>query len=169
MAVLKEHLEKLRYTFRQDFNSMAFKIKKQKQGREYETVVAETAQAFDLNATVSRGKWVVGPDGRRELDVLIEGTAEGRPTKGIIECKDFNPKTTGPVGINYVDALDSKRHDIGAHFSILCSNAGFTSDAIRKAKRVGIGLISLMRKGDSRVRFAVVEEIYTRKVKFVHA
>lgn len=98
------------------------------------------------------------------MDVVIEGAAEGHPTKGVIECKDFNPKTTGPVGINYVDALESKRHDVGAQFSMICSNAGFTADAIRKAKRVNIGLVSVMRKGDHRVRFAVVEEIYSRKL-----
>jgi hypothetical protein len=148
---------------------MAFKIKKRKQGREYEKVVADIVREFDPNVKVTQGKWVVGPDGRRELDVLIEGTAGGCPTKGIIECKDFNPQTTGPVGIKYVDALDSKRHDVGAQFSLICSNAGFTSDAIRKAKRVRIGLISVMRKGDRRLRFAVVEEIYTRKVRFVSA
>jgi len=136
-----------------------------KRGRQYEQVVAAVLLAFDPHASVTQGKWVVGPDGRRELDVLVEGTADGRPTKGIVECKDFNPKKTGPVGIAYVDALDSKRRDLGADFSLICSNAGFTGDAIRKAKRVGIGLISVMRKGDSRVRFAVVDEVYARRVR----
>lgn len=108
--------------------------------------MAEVARAFDPNANVTQGQWVIGPDGRRELDVLIEGTADGRQTKGLIECKDFNPGTTGPVGIAYVDALESKRRDIGADVSLICSNAGFTVDALRKAKRVGIGLISLMKR-----------------------
>lgn len=144
---------------------MKYKIKKLKSGTEYQRVVAEVVRIFDGKAKVTEGQWLVGPDGRRELDVLIEGTADGRQTKGIIECKDFNPKKTGPVGIAFVDALDSKRHDLGADFSLICSNAGFTTDAMRKAKRVGIGLISVMKKGDRRIRFSVKEEIYTRKIK----
>lgn len=136
-----------------------------KQGRSYERVVALVMQAFDPCATVSQGKWIIGPDGRRELDVLIEGTAGGIPVKGLVECKDFNPRTTGPVGIAYLDALDSKRHDLNATFALLCSNAGFTADAIRKARRVGICLLGVMRKGDPRLRFSVIDEVYTRKVR----
>lgn len=144
---------------------MKYKIKKRKSGTEYQRVVAEVVSVFDSKAKLTEGQWLVGPDGRRELDVFIEGTTDGRPTKGIIECKDFDPKKTGPVGIAFVDALDSKRRDLGADFSLICSNAGFTADAMRKAKRVGIGLISVMKKGDNRVRFSVKEEIYTRKIK----
>jgi hypothetical protein len=136
-----------------------------KKGRPYERVVAAVVEAFDPRASITQGKWVTGPDGRRELDVLIESTAGGHPTKGIVECKDFNPNTTGPVGIAYVDALDSKRRDVGAQLALICSNAGFTTDAIRKSKRAGIGLIGVMRKGDKRLRFAVVDEIYTRKLR----
>jgi hypothetical protein len=136
-----------------------------KQGKPYEKAVAEVLQAFDPAATVSQGKWVVGPDGRRELDVHIEGQNNGKSISVIIECKDFNPAKTGPVGIGYVDALESKRHDIAADFAMICSNAGFTIDAIRKAKRVGIALAGVMRKGDSRFRFAVSDEIYPRKVR----
>lgn len=43
--------------------------------------------------------------------------------------------------------------------------AGFTADAIRKAKRVGIGLIAVFKEGDKRVRFEVNEEIYLRRVR----
>lgn len=136
-----------------------------KKGKPYEKVVAAVLEALDPRATVSQGKWVVGPDGRRELDVLIEGTAGGQYVKGLVECKDFNPRTTGPVGIAYVDALDSKRRDLGANFAMLCSNAGFTADAIRKAKRVQIALAGVMRKGDPRLRFSVVDEVYTRKIR----
>ena len=136
-----------------------------KQGKPYERVVAAVLQAFDPSATVSQGKWVTGPDGRRELDVLIQGTIEGKPTKGLVECKDFNPKTTGPVGIGFVDALDSKRRDLHADFAMLCSNAGFTADAVRKAKRVGIAVAGVLKKGDPRLRFSVIDEIYTRKVR----
>ena len=136
-----------------------------KRGRPYERVVAEVLKAMDRGASVQDGVWVRGPDGRRELDVFIDGTADGQQRRVLVECKDFNPKTTGPVGIGYVDALESKRRDLAIDASFICSNAGFTANAISKAKRVGVGLISVMRKRDERIRFAVAEKLYARKVK----
>jgi hypothetical protein len=136
-----------------------------KKGKGFERVVAEVVKAMDPWATVRQGEWVVGPDGRREMDVVVSGTADGQERTVLIECKDFHPRRTGPVGIGYVDALESKRHDVRVDVALMCSNAGFTKDAIRKAKRVGIGLISVMRKGDKRIRFLVPEELYTRRIK----
>jgi hypothetical protein len=136
-----------------------------KKGQGFERVVAEVVKAMDPRATVRQGEWVVGPDGRREMDVLVSGTADGQRRTVLIECKDFHPRRTGPVGIGYVDALESKRRDVRVDVALMCSNAGFTADAIRKAKRVGIGLIAVMRKGDKRIRFLVPEELYTRRIK----
>jgi Restriction endonuclease len=141
------------------------RVPRVKQGRPYELAVTEIFKQLMPSAKIECGKWVVGPDGRRELDVYIEDHPDGRVVRGIVECKDFNPQTTGPVGIGYVDALESKRLDIGCDFSMICSNAGFTADAIRKARRVGIGLIGAMRAGDSRIRFDVIEEVYSRRIK----
>lgn len=136
-----------------------------KKGRPFERVVAEVIKVMDPKASVRQGEWVIGPDGRREMDVLITGTADGQERTVVIECKDFDPKRTGPVGIGYVDALESKRRDVNVHVALICSNAGFTADATRKARRVGIGLIGVMRKGDKRIRILVPEELYTRRIK----
>jgi hypothetical protein len=133
-------------------------------GRGFEEVVADVLKAMDPAATVSIGPWVPGSDGRREVDVLVEGTADGDAIRVIVECKDFDPKKTGPVGIQYLDSLDSKRRDLNAKIAIVASNAGFTSDAIRKGKRLGIGVVGIMRKGDARLRFAVEEEVYSRQI-----
>ncbi len=139
--------------------------KRKKKGTPFEHVVAEVLRAMDPGATVQHGQWVQGPDGHRELDVHIIGTYQGQQRRVLIECKDFSPTSTGPVGIGHVDALESKTRDLGFHFAAVCSNAGFTEGAVRKASRVGIGLISVMKKGDERIRFAVSEEIYTRKIR----
>ncbi len=139
--------------------------KRRKKGSPYEKVVAEVIRTMDPGANVSRGVWVEGPDCHRELDVRITGAFEGKERRIFIECKDFNPVSTGPVGIGHIDSLESKTRDLGFHFSAICSNAGFTRGAVNKASRVGIGLISVMKKGNKRIRFSVVEEIYTRKVK----
>jgi hypothetical protein len=139
--------------------------KRRKKGTPYEEVVSEVLRTMDSGAVISQGVWVEGPDGRRELDIRIVGTFEGKVRRVLIECKDYNPASTGKVGIEHIDALESKRRDLEFHFSAVCSNAGFTEGAVKKASRVGIGLISVMKKGDKRVRFSVSEEIFTRKVQ----
>jgi hypothetical protein len=82
----------------------------------------------------------------------------------LIECKDFNPQSTGKVGIGFVGELDSKRHDLNIDFPIICSNAGFTAPAIHKARRVGIGTIAALRMGDERIQYEVRDTVYTRKI-----
>lgn len=74
-----------------------------------------------------------GPDGRRDLDVAIRPNGGGSALLAVIECKDWNR----PIGIGFIDALNSKRRDIGAPVAMICSNSGFTADALRKAARVG--------------------------------
>lgn len=140
-------------------------MEKKKKGIPYEKVVAEILASLDPGASVEQGQWENGPDGYRELDVRIKGYFKGHEYKVLVECKDFNPQSTGPVGIQYVDALESKLRDLGYNRGIICSNAGFTQNAIKKAGRVGIGLISVMKKADSRIKYLVSEEIYTRVVK----
>jgi hypothetical protein len=71
--------------------------------------VCDVVRGFNPQAHVTPGVWVTGPDGRRELDVHVVEAVGGRTYHGVIECKDFNPATTGPVGIGYVDALESKQ------------------------------------------------------------
>ena len=144
---------------------MKKKKNREKRGKPFERLVKEVLSMFEPAAIVRHGPWVEGPDGRRELDVYIEGTVDGIPRRTLVECKDFNPKTTGPVGIGLVDALESKRRDVGVDASFICSNAGFTTEARRKAKRVGIGLIAVLRARDPRIRYQVQEDLYYRKLK----
>lgn len=143
----------------------ARKAGRRKGGRDFEEAVRDIFRNFFPRAEVHSGVWVVGPDGRRELDVDISEKVGAKLFRGVIECKDFNPATTGPVGIEYIDALDSKRRDLRLDVAMLCSNAGFTGTAVRKARRLGIGLIAAVRKGDERIRFRVTEEIYVRHIR----
>jgi Restriction endonuclease len=138
----------------------------QARGRPYQRLVAEVARAFDEGATVSEGEWVRGPDGRLDMDVSVRGIIDGRKVLVAIECKDFRPGSTGPVGRAYVDALDSKRHDLKADLAIICSNSGFTKDALSKAKRKGIGMISVLCAGDRRVKVVIEEQMYLRRIIF---
>ena len=138
---------------------------KKKAGRPYEEAVRDLCRAIFPKAKIESGVWVTGPDGRRELDIDIWETVSDQLLHVMIECKDFNRESTGPVGISYIDALDSKSRDLGLHSAFICSNAGYTSDAVRKAKRLGIGLLGATRQGDARIRFALQEEVYIRHVR----
>jgi hypothetical protein len=133
-------------------------------GIAYQELVALMAQAFDPNAKVQVGEWIEGPDGRLDMDVSIRGTLDGTTTLAVIECKDFDVAKTGKVGRPFVDALDSKRHDLKADIVLICSNSGFTQDALNKARRKGIGAISVLAQGDERVKIVIEQEIYFRRV-----
>jgi hypothetical protein len=136
---------------------------KGKRGDEYQRAVAEVAQSLVPTALVEVGSWVNGPDGRRDLDVVVRPTPDSAPMV-VIECKDWNK----PIGIAFIDALDSKRRDIGSPVAMICSNSGFTADALRKAARVGIPALAALIKGDQRIRVVVREQIYTRVVEYRH-
>ncbi|TIV22900.1 MAG: hypothetical protein E5V74_04245 [Mesorhizobium sp.] len=134
-----------------------------KLGRPYEQVVGDVVKQFDPSAEVKVGEWVEGPDGLREIDVLITGTVNGATRQVLIECKDYDSRKRR-IGIGVVDATDSKRRDLGVDVTLLCSNAGFSKDAMRKARRVGIGLIGVLKEADPRIRYKVFDEIYIRRV-----
>jgi Restriction endonuclease len=134
-------------------------------GRAYQELVAQVVKAFDPKAHVSVGQWVEGPDGRLDMDVSIRGTVDGKPLFSVIECKDFTLSSTGKVGRPLIDALDSKRHDLGVDLAFICSNSGFTENALSKARRKGIGAISVLAHGDDRVKVKIERESYFRRIR----
>jgi hypothetical protein len=134
-----------------------------KRGEAYQNAVALVAKSIAPSADVEVGAWIDGPDGRRDLDVVVRPQGTDSTRVVVIECKDWNR----PIGIAFIDALDSKRRDLGASIAMICSNSGFTSDALRKAARVGIPALSALIEGDKRIRVVVREQIYTRIVEFV--
>jgi hypothetical protein len=136
-----------------------------KAGTEYEELVAEIAKACDPGADVRAGVWVDGPDGRLDMDVHIAAKLDGRPFNILVECKDYDRKSTGKVERALVDALDSKRADLPVDATILCSNSGFSQDALRKARRKCIGMISILKKGDARIKAEIIEERYIPRVE----
>lgn len=135
-----------------------------KLGDAYQDAVALVAKRIAPSADVQVGQWTNGPDGRRDLDVVIRSNAEGSTPPIVIECKDWNR----PIGIGLIDALESKRRDIGASVAMICSNSGFTADAVRKAARAGIPALAVLIDGDKRVRVVVREQIYTPIVEFLY-
>jgi len=130
-----------------------------KAGDDYQEIVGAVQRALDPGSQVDVGVWVDGPDGRRDMDVAIRGVKDGQAHLTLIECKDWRM----PVGIGVIDALDSKRRDLGANAAIVFSNSGFTDDAERKAARVGISLAGALKAGDARIRVRVWREFIARR------
>lgn len=114
-----------------------------KLGRSYERVLYDFIKKISPNSNVTHGAWVDGPDGAREIDVLIEAKINGEQIKLLMECKDYSKKRR--LGIGVVDAFESKLKDMNATGGAICSNADFSQPARNKAKRLSIGLIGLLK------------------------
>ena len=128
-------------------------------GEPYQELVGAVSKALDRDASVSVGEWVEGPDGRRDMDVAIRGSVQGESKFVLIECKDWRRR----VGIATIDALESKRRDLGASSAMIYSNSGFTKPALRKAARVGIETASALAIGDDRVRVQLSREFVAKR------
>src|SRR5262245_53312974 len=127
-----------------------------KQGLDYQELVATIVRALDIHATVKTGQWCIGPDGHRDIDVEVRGIHNGREYFILIECKDHTyGRTRRKVSINEIDALESKRKDLKADLTVLCSNTGFSAPALRKAGRVRIVAISALATNDNRASYIV--------------
>lgn len=85
---------------------------------------------------VERNVKLDGKDGKRQIDVLITAEVAGFKLKTVVECKDY----AGKVSVGTVDALHSVMEDVNANKGVLVSSNGFSSLAIKKAKRLGISL-----------------------------
>jgi hypothetical protein len=131
-----------------------------KLGKPYENLVALVAKALHPGAIVEVGEWFDGPDGGRDIDVSVRGQIDDKQTFVLIECKDWKKS----VGIKEIDALDSKRGDVGADKTMIFSNSGFTTPALMKAQRKEIMCVSALAEGNDIVRFVVNREFFAKKL-----
>jgi len=79
---------------------------------------------------------VDGPDGPRQVDILVTSKIGLYNVTTIIECKDYKRAIT----IATIDEFHSKLIDLKANLGILVSSKGFSQKAINKAKRYNITL-----------------------------
>jgi hypothetical protein len=128
---------------------------------EYRELVGQVIHAFEPRAYISVAGAVLSPDGARTVDIQVWPiNGGGGPTViDVIDRPDGRP-----VGIDAIDMAESKRRDVRAKAMLLCSNTGFDTLAIQKAKRTNIGLISVLKQGDKRIKGKILEEIYLRKI-----
>lgn len=130
-----------------------------KLGREYENVLADVLRLFHPKPEINVGDWIEGPDGQRELDVFLKGTIDGRSSTILIECKDYRRHRR--IGIDIVDAFDSKLRDLIVDVGIICANCDFSKPARAKAKRLNINLIGVL----SGQNYSVMEYYEQRVVR----
>lgn len=116
-------------------------------GKEFERDVAKVYEVLTRlagNTVVKQDQMVSGPDGARQLDVVLETRIAGEKLLTVIECKD----TKRRADINVVGELHSKLTDVMGHKGIIVSRNGFTGGAKRKAMRLGISLCTVDRLTD---------------------
>lgn len=135
--------------------------------KEFEEFEDLTAKIFSIlvgkGHTVERDIKLEGPDGPRQIDVLIESNFGPLSVRTMVECKDTNRKIT----ITDLDQLHSKRTDVSADVAVLVSRKGFTKKAVSKAKRLGIKLYTaheaMSKKWGFEIDIPVVIEELTPK------
>ncbi len=126
---------------------------------EYRKLVAAVIHAFEPKSELAVGALVNTTDGTRKVDVILRSSDRSRVTAIDIVYTPMERK----AGVEVVDAAESKKRDIKADVMLLCSNTGFDEMAIKKAKRARIGIMSVLHRGDQRVKAVIEEIMYLRK------
>ncbi len=110
-----------------------------KKGTKFEKLTEQIFQQLIQNQKYEKVEHNVeleGKDGKRQIDVLITSNIAGFEIKTIIECKDYKNR----ISVGVIDALHSVMEDVNANKGIVVASNGFSSTAIKKAKRLGISL-----------------------------
>ncbi len=113
-----------------------------KEGEKFEHLAVEVFSKLSEHndhETIEHDVMLEGPDGPRQIDVLLTGKVGPFEVKTIIECKDYSKN----VNVIAIDALHSKLLDVKAQKAVLVARKGFTKGAKSKAKRLGISICTL--------------------------
>jgi hypothetical protein len=108
-------------------------------GKEYEKMVMTVYSALcndEIFSEVSHNVFLDGPDGPRQIDVLVVHEHANVKYLTVIECKDYR----GKINVTHIDSFSSKLLDVKASKGILVCRNGFSKTAYQKAKRLGIEL-----------------------------
>jgi hypothetical protein len=113
-----------------------------KKGTQFENLTAEVFSILCRSAAgscVERNVFMMGSDGKRQIDVKMTTNIGPISVTTIIECRDYK----GILDVTHVDGLHSVMQDVLANQAILVTRKGFSSKAKRKAARLGILLFTL--------------------------
>ena len=107
-------------------------------GKPYETFVFELHQALNKDnrfKSVELDVKLIGPEGPRQIDVLLRYEFDNKELMTFVECRDYANR----LDIKHIEQFHSKLLDFKAK-GVLISRKGFSKAAKSKAKRVGITL-----------------------------
>lgn len=111
-----------------------------KRGTEFEQLAKDLFELLSINdkyTTVEGPKvFLDGKDGKREFDVVIRAVVADLNILTVVECRDWNKK----IDMTHLDGFVSKMADVNANKGVIVSRKGFSKNAIKKAKRLGIVL-----------------------------
>jgi Restriction endonuclease len=102
---------------------------------------------LDSGAEVTWDDHIPGPDNQaqaRQIDVSIR--RDGKLT--LVECRDQQCRQD----VQWIEELIGRRTSLGADAVIAVSSSGFTTGALKKAKRHGVVTRDLKRLTDAEVR-----------------
>ncbi len=122
-------------------------------GKDFELLTFELYSGFtakDPSISVEHDVQLAGPDGPRQIDILIRSTVAGHDLLTIIECRDYKKA----LDVTAVDGLHSKLMDVGASKGVLVARQGFSSTARQKAKRLNIDLMLVAQGAEELKRLA---------------
>jgi len=131
-----------------------------KKGLEYTKVVQELMKVLHPDKTIKINSIINGPDGKREIDVEVRGVFNNKDSFLFIECKDWNR----PVGIEIIDAVDSKGQDLKTDEIIVFSNSGFTKEAINKSLRKNIKICSVLKNKDKIIKIKIYRKALIKTI-----
>ena len=115
-------------------------------GRLVEEIVASLHTYSNVKVERNRKLPVHDPSGKskrkREVDVLLTSYVAGYPIQFVIECKNEKNEIGSPL----IDSFIGKLDDLGipCQSGIFVSASGFNDEAVERAKKKGIKLLTLI-------------------------
>lgn len=118
-------------------------------GEEFEALTETIFRAITSDPSagdvrIERDVQMEGPEGPRQIDILMSTSAGPIELTTIIECKDHRRL----VDITKVEALHEVQQDVKASKAVMVTRRGYSKGARQKAKRLGISLFTAGRLSD---------------------
>jgi hypothetical protein len=107
-----------------------------KTGKEFEELISYLHSCMADKAKVESNVFLIDKDTgkKRQIDILITITDGFYTLRIIVEVRDHKR----PVGVEYVGAVDNKKHSVRANMAVIVSKSGFYKPALEKAQSLGI-------------------------------
>src|ERR1039457_7578666 len=107
-----------------------------KSGKEFEELVTWIHQCLHEKAVITPNDKIqdIHSNHSRQIDISIK--IKDGPTSflGIVEIRD----RSRPVGVDYIEQVNTKRESVGADAAFIVSSSGFCNTAIEKAQALNI-------------------------------